>query len=88
MTDTAREGLGRREEDQETLIARKVVGWFVTAGAAVVFAAGLWAADTRSRIVSLEHGQFTREEAAKLTGSMDLLRQEIFFLRNEMERNR
>lgn len=84
-----RDGTGRRDTDAvEGVIARKVLIWFITSALAVVFAAGLWAADTRGRIVSLEEQQFTDVEAAKLTGALDLLRQEITYLRRDLEAGR
>lgn len=88
---TAREGVGRRATDSdvahvEGVLAKKVLVWFITTALAVVFAAGLWAADTRGRIVNLEENQFTDVEAAELTGALNLLRQEITYLRRELER--
>lgn len=89
MTESVREGLGRREADQlltEGILAKKVVAWIIGVGLALAFAGGVWAADTRGRIVNLETGQFTREEAAGLRNAVDLLRQEITYLRTDLNR--
>jgi hypothetical protein len=89
MTDVLRDGPGRRAHDtadMEGFLAKTVVKWIVGVGLALAFAAGAWAMDTRSRIVNLEQGQFTREEAAGLRSSLDLLRAEISYLRSDMNR--
>lgn len=70
----------------EGVIARKVVGWIVAVGLTLSFAAGVWAMDTRGRIQNLERGQFSREEAAGLRNAVDLLRAEIGYLRNDLQR--
>lgn len=68
----------------EGYLARKVVGWIVAVGLGLAFCAGAWAMDTRGRIVNLEKGQFTREEAAGLRNAVDLLRQDITYLRSDL----
>lgn len=74
------------EEQIEGVLAKKVVGWAMAVGLAAFFAAGAWASDLRGRVQNLERGQFTREEAADLRNAVDLLRQEITYLRSDLRR--
>jgi hypothetical protein len=72
------------ESDFEGGLAKRVVGWLLAVLLPLVFAAGLWAADVRSRIANLETSRLTREEAAALRQDLQLLRQEIGFLRGSL----
>lgn len=65
-------------------IARKVVAWMVGIGVVFLFASGMAAADVTSRIANLEGSRLTREEAAGLRSSIDLLRQEMGYLRSDI----
>lgn len=80
MTSTVHDG------EIEGVLAKKVVGWIVAVGLAAFFAAGALVADIRGRVHNLEKGQFTREEAGDLRSSLDLLRQEITYLRADLKR--
>lgn len=73
-------------EEIEGVLAKKVVGWIIAVGLAAFFAAGALVADIRGRVYNLEKGQFTREEAADLRNAVDLLRQEITYLRSDLRR--
>lgn len=65
-------------------VSKNILKWMLTIGITVVFGAGAWAMNTTGRLDALEKHSVSREEAAKLQGSIDLLRQEITYLRNDL----
>lgn len=77
-----------RTDEVDGYLAKNVVKWMVTVGIAGAFLAGGWAMNQNNRLDALEKHSVTREEAAKLQGSMDLLRFEITELRNELRKER
>ncbi len=93
MSDDAERTTGRRAMDTATPVAvvetnylRKAAGWTLMVLVPLAFAAGLWAMDTNKDIEALKENQFTDREATELVGALNLLRQEITYLRAAMNR--
>lgn len=91
---TERDGPGRRASDGEAVAVvevnylRKILGWTLMILVPLGFAAGAWAMNVDNDIEVLKDSQFTDAEAAELTGALNLLRQEITYLRRDLERGR
>ena len=65
-------------------VAKKVVGWIVAVGLTLAFFMGIMVNDTHSRLTNLEHTSLTKEQAAELKSSVEMLRQDIGFLRVQL----
>lgn len=93
MSEEAERTAGRRATDNVEPVAvveinylRKAAGWTLMVLVPLAFAAGLWAMDTNKDIEALKENQFTDKEATELVGALNLLRQEITYLRTAMNR--
>lgn len=93
MSEEVERTAGRRASDHvepvavvETTYLRKAAGWTLMVLVPLAFAAGLWAMDTNKDIEALKESQFTDKEATELVGALNLLRQEITYLRTAMNR--
>ncbi len=80
---------GRRQDDFEAVDghwAKRFAKWFLAGGGVLIFMAGVAYADIKGRVQNLERGQFTREEAAALRNTVDVLNANITFLRSDLNR--
>lgn len=98
MDDETERTAGRRATDTavpvavvETNYLRKLLGWTLLVLIPLTFAAGAWAMNVDNELEKLRENQFTDVEATELVGALNLLRQEITYLRtalNRIEANR
>lgn len=93
MDDYPERTVGRRDTDGQEVVKvveasflRRFAGWFVAGGAVFCFVTGIAYAELKGDVRSLKENQFTDVEATELVGALNLLRQEITYLRTAMNR--